>query len=213
MKPYTSIESRVEAELEAKRSRFLSVLAPIDTEEEAEAIVQEIRRKHRDARHHAYAYRLGDDGLQEKYSDDGEPSRTAGFPIMEILTHAGLTHVICVVTRYFGGTLLGTGGLIRAYGGAAKEALLKASLLEYRTVRELTVTSEYSNYDSLLYLMKSFTVYDRETEYASDVTVSFRIASEEAEDFLRDAEEKFSGNLLIEKGEEAFVPVKREVEA
>ena len=113
-----------EAELTEKRSRFLGHLRPIQSEEEARAFLQEIKKQHHDARHNCWCWRIGND--LERFSDDGEPQGSAGKPMLEVFRREEVTNLVCVVTRYFGGVLLGTGGLSRAYGGAAKEALTNA---------------------------------------------------------------------------------------
>ena len=116
MSSYTTIEGRAVAEIEEKKSRFIASLAHVETEEEALAFLEEIRAANRMARHNVYAYILRQGGAgaagRGRYSDDGEPQKTAGLPTLEVLQHAGLTDVVCVVTRYFGGVLLGTGGLV-----------------------------------------------------------------------------------------------------
>ena len=117
-------------EITEKKSRFIADIRPVSTEEEALAFIEEIRKKYWDARHHCYAYILGERGQQSRCSDDGEPSQTAGRPMLDVLTGEGLTDVCAVVTRYFGGTLLGTGGLVRAYSGAVKEGLSQCVLME-----------------------------------------------------------------------------------
>ena len=128
---YTSIASAVEATVEVKRSRFLARIEPVTTEDEARDVVEAARRAHWDARHHCSAFVLGPDGATRRSSDDGEPSGTAGTPILDVLTGRGLTDVVAVVTRWFGGTLLGTGGLLRAYSDAALAALENANTVTY----------------------------------------------------------------------------------
>ena len=113
-----------EAELTEKRSRFLGHLRPIQSEEEARAFLQEIKKQHHDARHNCWCWRIGND--LERFSDDGEPQGSAGKPMLEVFRREEVTNLVCIVTRYFGGVLLGTGGLSRAYAGAAKEALISA---------------------------------------------------------------------------------------
>ena len=123
---YIRIEKNETCEITEKKSRFIAYLAYVTTEEDAQNFVSQIKKKHYDARHNVYAYILNSGG--KKYSDDGEPSKTAGYPILEMLENEGVTDVVCVVTRYFGGTLLGTGGLIRAYTKSAKDCLEKAGV-------------------------------------------------------------------------------------
>ena len=117
-------------EIVEKKSRFIADIRPVSTEEEALAFIEEIRKKYWDARHHCYAYILGERGQYSRCSDDGEPSQTAGRPMLDVLAGEELTDVCAVVTRYFGGTLLGTGGLVRAYSGAVKEGISHCVLME-----------------------------------------------------------------------------------
>lgn len=134
---YTTLSGPAEAEVEAKRSRFLAHLAPAADEEAARAVIDAARRAHHDARHHCSAFVLGPDARVERSNDDGEPAGTAGAPMLEALRAAGLSDVVAVVTRWFGGTLLGTGGLIRAYSDAVTAALAEADARGLRVRREL----------------------------------------------------------------------------
>jgi uncharacterized YigZ family protein len=120
---YDTVARAASAEIEVKRSRFLGYVAPVTTEEEARAVVEAARKEHWDARHHCSAFVLGPDGAVQRSGDDGEPSGTAGAPMLEVVRGRGLTDVVAVVTRWFGGTLLGAGGLVRAYSDATKAAL------------------------------------------------------------------------------------------
>ena len=120
---YVTVAREATAEIEVKRSRFLGHVVPVTTEDEARAVVEAARKEHWDARHHCSAFVLGPDGALQRSSDDGEPSGTAGAPMLEVLRGRGLTDVVAVVTRWFGGTLLGAGGLVRAYSDATRAAL------------------------------------------------------------------------------------------
>lgn len=136
---YTSIVAPVEAELEAKRSRFLARLEPVADEAGARDVIETARRAHHDARHHCSAFVLDPDGRTQRSNDDGEPAGTAGAPMLEVLRGSGHTQVVAVVTRWFGGTLLGTGGLIRAYSGAVSAALDVATPQVWRLRRRAHV--------------------------------------------------------------------------
>lgn len=142
MEPTTSrtVAAPVVATLEEKRSVFECWLRRADDETQARAVVEEARATHWDARHHCSAFVLGPDGATVRSNDDGEPAGTAGTPMLEVLTGSGLTDVVAVVTRWFGGTLLGTGGLVRAYAGAVREAVGAARVLERQLVRLVDVT-------------------------------------------------------------------------
>jgi len=137
---YLTLASPASAELEVKRSRFVCDVAPVPTEDDARAFVETVRSGTRDARHHCTAFVLGPDGGTQRSNDDGEPSGTAGAPMLDVLRGRGLTDVVAVVTRWFGGTLLGTGGLIRAYGDAVSAAVDAATVVTYARRDGLVVT-------------------------------------------------------------------------
>ncbi|KAA5829225.1 YigZ family protein [Saccharopolyspora hirsuta] len=138
-----TIKQSGEHELEVKKSRFLCALARVTDEAEAREFIQQRRKLHHDARHHCSAFVLGDLGEVQKSSDDGEPAGTAGVPMLEVLRHNEITNTVAVVTRYFGGVLLGAGGLVRAYGGAVSAALEHVGLVERRPVRTVTTAVDY----------------------------------------------------------------------
>ena len=139
MEDYRTVRGTATGEYEEKKSRFIAQLSFADSEEAAVAFLEQVRAANRTARHNVYAYRLRA-GNRERYSDDGEPAKTAGTPALEVLQHSGLTDLIVVVTRYFGGVLLGTGGLVRAYTTATARALENAEVVTVRSVVELQVT-------------------------------------------------------------------------
>lgn len=139
-----TIRSAGEHEIEIKKSRFRCALARVSTAEEARAFVQQRRREHHSARHHCSAYVLGAAGETQKSSDDGEPAGTAGVPMLEVLRRHEVTDVVAVVTRYFGGVLLGAGGLVRAYSGAVSAALDALGLVERRPMRVVSTVVDYS---------------------------------------------------------------------
>ena len=144
MEDYRTVRGTATGEYEEKKSRFIAQLSFADSEEAAVAFLEQVRAANRTARHNVYAYRLRA-GNRERYSDDGEPAKTAGTPALEVLQHSGLTDLIVVVTRYFGGVLLGTGGLVRAYTTATARALENAEVVTVRSVVELSVTPPGQN--------------------------------------------------------------------
>ena len=143
MEDYRTIQGVSLAEIEEKRSRFIARAAFADSEEKALAVLAAVRAEHRTARHNVYAYMLRE-GSRTRYSDDGEPAKTAGLPVLEAIRHAGVTDCIVVVTRYFGGTLLGTGGLVRAYTESASQALAAAKIVTVRSCVRGVVTVDYA---------------------------------------------------------------------
>lgn len=149
MQEILTLSEPVQAELIEKKSRFIGYAAPAESEEAAQAFLQEIRTRHRDATHNCYAYQVGEHNQYQRSSDDGEPSGTAGRPILEVIKGSGLSNVIVVVTRYFGGTLLGTGGLVRAYSAAAQAALAAGERVRLVAAAEFLLTVEYTQWQRL----------------------------------------------------------------
>lgn len=149
MQEILTLSEPVQAELIEKKSRFIGYAAPVESEEAAQAFLQEIRARHRDATHNCYAYQVGEHKQYQRSSDDGEPSGTAGRPILEVIKGSGLGNVIVVVTRYFGGTLLGTGGLVRAYSATAQAVLAAGDCVRLVAAAEFLLTVEYQQWQRL----------------------------------------------------------------
>ena len=191
-------------EITEKKSRFIADIRPVSTEEEALAFIEEIRKKYWDARHHCYAYILGERGQQSRCSDDGEPSQTAGRPMLDVGTGEGLTEVCAVVTRCVGGTLLGTGGLVRAYSGAVKEGLSQCVLMEKRPGRELAVTAGYGDVGKVQYLAAQAGIETLDTVYEADVRFSFLVSLEEEGGFVKKLTEGTAGRAKIQPGDQVF---------
>ena len=153
------IDKSYNNEIVIQKSRFITSIYNVSSIEEVNAILSDTRKKYYDATHNCYAYILGDDMQIQKCSDDGEPSKTAGFPILDVLKKNNTTNILCIVTRYFGGILLGTGGLVRAYSDSCAECLRKASFLEKKELNTLIVKIDYSSYNQLLNI-KYITILD-----------------------------------------------------
>ena len=177
-----TIKDFVQAEIVEKKSRFISQIKHVETEKQALDFITEIKKKHSQARHNVYAYIIK--GLQGeceriRFTDDGEPSQTAGKPTLEVLQHENLSNVACVVTRYFGGTLLGTGGLVRAYSGAVKASIEKAEscgqfeeIIEYKTLSE---KCSYSDYESVKRKIENQSGIIDQVTYLENVEVTYRL--------------------------------------
>ena len=184
MKPlpstYTTVSQRAQAEFEEKRSVFIGYATHIESEEEANAFVKEIKKEHRDATHCVFAYLLGD-GTVARYSDDGEPQGTAGMPTLETIRKNGVTDVCVATIRYFGGTLLGAGGLIRAYSHAASIAIEAAGVITYEPYDELTLTCGYSEYQKYASLLSTAGVIMDDVAYEAEVTIRFAVRRRESE--------------------------------
>lgn len=205
---YRTIAAGAEAtgEFEDRRSRFIAQLTHVDSEREANDFIERVRARHHDARHNVPAWILSDG--RERCSDDGEPSRTAGMPALEVLRGAGLADVCCVVTRYFGGTLLGPGGLVRAYTAAAQAAVASAeeagNVVEMTLVTPVVVQIPYSAYDRVAHLVSETGGHVRDTVFAEDVqlTCAFRAGEETA--FVDALTELANGEQHCRVGEPGF---------
>ena len=174
MEDYRTIRGTAVGEYEEKKSRFIAQLSFADSEEAAVAFLEQVRAANRTARHNVYAYRLRE-GNRERYSDDGEPAKTAGTPALEVLQHSGLTDLIVVITRYFGGVLLGTGGLVRAYTTATARALENAEVVTVRSVVELRMTVDYSLYERASLLIDAAGAKQAAPEFADRVTLRWQM--------------------------------------
>ena len=166
-----SFEEYATDRFEEKRSKFIGELFRVETPEQAVEKINEVKAKYRDARHHCYAYIIRE-GNYMRYSDDGEPQGTAGMPILEVLRHAGVTNVCCVVTRYFGGILLGTGGLARAYTKGAQIALEAAGLSQMDRYSLLLLSCPYNLLDAVQKVLPEHGASVEEIEYGADVTLT-----------------------------------------
>lgn len=186
MSEYATIAGRCVAEIEEKKSRFIAHLAHVESKDEALAFLEEIRAEHRMARHNVYAYILRGEGASERirYSDDGEPQKTAGLPTLQTLQHAGLTDIACVVTRYFGGTLLGTGGLVRAYTQATQAAISESKRVTVSVCVDITLRIAYPLYDQMVRIAADCSAKTLDTQYADAVTLTLRMLEGTQEPFL-----------------------------
>ena len=184
-----------ETELVEKRSRFLGHVWPVESEEEARARIEEIRKKHYDARHHCWCYRIREGGV-ERYSDDGEPQGTAGQPMLNVFQREGVTNVCCVVTRYFGGILLGAGGLVRAYTQSAKDALNAAGISVVRRWTQVTLTVPYSLFERVKLEAESLGGVLGEPEYAAEVTMPVLLPEEKVKTFTQRITEITAGGVV-----------------
>ena len=193
---YTSVGSEAMFELEEKRSVFIGYIKPVSTDEEARAYIQQIKAKHHDARHNCSAYLLRDGCM--RYSDDGEPQGTAGIPILEVINKSGLVDIVVVVTRYFGGILLGAGGLVRAYSAAAAGAIGSADRAEYQKCTLFEINVEYPLYDKLTRHLSNYGARVIDTVYGESITVDGVIPSDEFALFNASITESFSGKLSVD---------------
>jgi len=193
MTAYRTAARIAEAELVIKKSRFIGRAAPAQTVEAATAFVTIVKAAHHDAAHNVWAYLLRDG--QQRYSDDGEPQGTAGQPILETLQKQGLADCVIVVTRYFGGILLGAGGLTRAYGQAASAAIEAAGVVTMEPCRVLRVTCDYGVYGALQRLAPAHGAVVLDTRFTDTVTVTLRLHVENADVFAAQLAERSNGRV------------------
>lgn len=191
MKPYKSVKQCSEAEYTVNRSRFIGRCFPVDSEEAALCLLGDIRKKHWDATHNCFAYRIGENAAA-RFSDDGEPGGTAGKPIMDVLTGRGLTNVLCVVTRYFGGILLGAGGLVRAYSRSAADAVTKAGMVSYLPGTVLDIPMDYSRYGALEGFIRA-NAEVRNVAFAQNVVVTVAVEDTNLLKFMKEVTERSDG--------------------
>ena len=168
-----------ETEFMEKRSRFLGRVWPVDSEEEARARIEETKKKHYDARHNCWCYLLRDGPV--RYSDDGEPQGTAGQPMLNVFQREGVVNVCCVVTRYFGGILLGAGGLVRAYTQSAKDALDAAGISVVRRWVEVLLPCSYAQFERVKLETEKFGGVIADTDYGADIALTVLLPEERAE--------------------------------
>lgn len=184
MNEYKTVEKENSDEFIEKKSRFIGYVCPVQTQQEAVDFINSIKSKHWDATHNVYAYVLKENNIQ-RYSDDGEPSGTAGVPVLDVILKNELVNVCVVVTRYFGGTLLGTGGLVRAYSHASKLAVEAGRIITMAPCKILKVSVDYSFYDRLNILLNDFGANVESTDFSDKVDVTFAL-KEQSADILKD---------------------------
>ena len=204
---YKVIYEGGEGEIVEKKSRFIATVRPVETEEEAVAFINEMKKKYWDARHNCSAFVIGEHQELTRCSDDGEPAQTAGRPMLDVLLKEGITNVAVVVTRYFGGVLLGTGGLVRAYQKAVQEGLAASQIIEKRSGFLLYIGIDYTGLGKLQYLFaqKEITVVD--TEYAADVLMSVLVPLERKSEIEKAIIEQTNGTAALEWGDEVVFAV------
>ncbi|MBQ5319460.1 MAG: YigZ family protein [Oscillospiraceae bacterium] len=200
---YSTINGFAEASFIERKSEFIGYIKHVETNDEAVDFINEIRAKHRKATHNVYAYILRD-GATSRYSDDGEPQGTAGVPVLDVLQKEGLTDICCVVTRYFGGILLGGGGLVRAYSHSAKIAVEASERLIMCRCFPIDVTVDYNLYGKINYVLPDFEVKLLDTIFASDVTLKMLVKIDYIDKLKEKITDITNGNLLIEQFDECF---------
>lgn len=177
LQEYKTVEFESNDEFVEKKSKFIGYVKPVKSVDEATDFISKIKSKHWDATHNVYAYILRENNIQ-RYSDDGEPSGTAGVPVLDVLLKNGVVDVCVVVTRYFGGTLLGAGGLVRAYSHGSKIALNSGNIITMAPCKILSVCIDYSFYERLNILLNDFCANIENTEYTDKINIKFSIKAD-----------------------------------
>lgn len=189
-------------EIVEKKSRFIATVRPVETEEEAVAFINEMKKKYWDAKHNCSAFVIGERQEFNRCSDDGEPAQTAGRPMLDVLLREGITNVAVVVTRYFGGVLLGTGGLVRAYQEATKAGLNASRIIVKHKGKRLSVQTDYTGLGKLQYLFASENITLEETEYTENVTIHAVIPEDSIESIIKKITEATNGTAKTEWGDD-----------
>lgn len=203
---YKTIQGEASAEYEEKKSRFIAQVAHVETEDEAVLFLERVRSAHPMARHNVYAYILRENN-RVRYSDDGEPAKTSGLPTLAVLEHDDLTDIICVTTRYFGGTLLGTGGLVRAYTKAAQDACAAAQKVIYAECVDVRIELDYPLYDTIKHWTDQQGIPIIQSDFTNVVAVVLRVRSAEAQGTQQALTELTHGQALITMGVASFQPL------
>lgn len=191
MSDYITIQSNENYELIEKKSKFIANTYYIESKEKAEEIIKENKKRFYDARHNCFAYRvLSDQGIIEKSSDDGEPSGTAGAPMLNILSKNNIVNVLVIVTRYFGGILLGTGGLVKAYSESTQNALEKSKFAKIIRGIELEIEIEYSEFEQVKYYCRKKDIKIKDVQYLENIFCNIEMKKENLEQFLEEITKK-----------------------
>ena len=203
MRCYKTVKKAASSEFTEKKSRFISYISPVGNEEEAIAFVNSIKKKHPDARHNVYAYRVRENNIT-RFSDDGEPSGTAGMPVLDAVSKKGLTDTAVVVTRYFGGILLGGGGLVGAYSRAAADAVSAAGCVKMVYSSVYRIKCAYHFFGKIEYELKKMELKAENTEFLSDVSFLLCVTDEKEELMKKRLTEATGGSAVIEKTDERY---------
>ena len=191
-------------EIVEKKSRFIGVTFPIDNEEEALLFIEEFKKKYWDARHRCFAYVIGENMELQRFSDDGEPQGTAGKPILDVLLNNEIHNCLIIVVRYFGGTLLGTGGLVRAYSQAAKAAIDNSDIIEKIRGNLLNIETDYNGIGKIQYLLGNRNIDIWRSDYADNVKLQVLVPESEIESVIAEITEATSARAVLKKEKEVF---------
>lgn len=205
---YKTIHKNTETHLDIKRSKFITYTFFCETEEEVLKNLESIQKKHFDATHNCYAYIIGKNQLIQRFSDDGEPSGTAGMPILEVIKNNNLTNILIVVTRYFGGVKLGAGGLVRAYAKGAAEGIEESVICEKRPFKMLKISFDYTFFGAIqnLLMNENYKIIDK--EFTDEVMISLYVDEKELDSFKETMVNFTNNKITFEECGEKFLSVK-----
>lgn len=203
-KSYKILYQAGEGEIVEKKSRFIATIRPVDSEEEALSFIAEMRKKYWDATHNCTAFVIGENHEQMRCNDDGEPSQTAGRPMLDVLLGEDVHNCCAVVTRYFGGTLLGTGGLVRAYSAAVKEGLRNCQILEKQLARKLTVETDYTGLGKIQYILGEEKISTLNSQYADKVSLTLLVPVDQLDPLMEKLTEGTNGRCVMEPREQVW---------
>ncbi len=201
---YINLVKGGEGEIVEKKSRFIGQIEPVTSEEEAYAFIEKIKKKHYDARHNCFAFSIGEEMPLLRFSDDGEPQGTAGKPILEVINGSGIHNICIVVTRYFGGTLLGTGGLVRAYTDAAKEALTNCETRLMQRLIPVDVKTNYTDMGKIQYILNSAEINIVDTVFTDEVLMKIELPVDVKDKLISDITEATGARASLEIYDEIF---------
>lgn len=204
LQQYRTVYEGKEAEIVEKKSRFIAQVRPVHSEEEALAFIESVRKKFWDARHHCFAYVIGERFEVQRCSDDGEPQGTAGKPMLDVIMGEEIHDTVVVVTRYFGGTLLGTGGLVRAYQGATKAGLAASTVITKYQGFGYRICTDYTGLGKIQYILGQRGLKITDTEYTERVVLNVLVPVEEEQAVVAEIIEGTNGQAVIEKGEACY---------
>lgn len=201
---YREVFEGGQGEIVSKKSRFIATVFPISNEEEAISIIEQLKKKYWDARHNCYAYVCGRNNDTVRFSDDGEPSQTAGKPMLDVLLGENIKNTLVVVTRYFGGELLGTGGLVRAYQQSTKEGLDNSVILEMDDNIVMKITVNYNDIGKVKYIASSMNVVTVNSEYGEKACETVLVSATGSDAFTKKITEATSGAAVIDIVEKGY---------
>ncbi|MBE5944794.1 MAG: YigZ family protein [Lachnospiraceae bacterium] len=201
---YINLVKGGEGEIVEKKSRFIGQIKPVSTEEEAYAFIEQVKKKHYDARHNCFAFSIGEEMPFLRFSDDGEPQGTAGKPILEVINGSGIHNICIVVTRYFGGTLLGTGGLVRAYTDASKEALKNCETKLMQRIIPIDIRTNYTDMGKVQYILNTAGINIVSTDFAEDVLMKAELPYDISEKIQSDIREATGARAQMTTYDEVF---------